>query len=88
MQFLRFALGILAGIIVSFAVTGIVAFSAAHAQTASERAACRPDVFRLCTVAQIAHAALGDRSGIYACFKAHRRELSPSCNRVLKRHGY
>jgi hypothetical protein len=61
---------------------------AASAQTAQERAACRGDVFRLCTAAQIALATVGDRQGIYACFRRHRRELSKSCDRVLKNHGY
>lgn len=61
---------------------------AAMAQTVQERAACRGDVFRLCTAAQIALATVGDRHGIYACFKQHRRELSKACDRVLKSHGY
>lgn len=59
-----------------------------RAQTTSERAACKPDVFRLCAAKEIAAAALGDRVGIYACFRAHRRDLSPACDRVLKNHGY
>jgi hypothetical protein len=60
----------------------------AAAQTASERQACKPDVFRLCSAADIAAAAIGDRAGIYACFREHRRDLSPACDRVLKAHGY
>lgn len=60
----------------------------ATAQTSSERQACKPDVFRLCSAAVIAAAALGDRAGIYACFRANRHELSPACDRVLKNHGY
>ncbi len=66
----------------------VAAVVEARAQSASERAACKPDVFRLCAAGQIAAAALGDRSGIYACFRAHRRDLSPACDRVLKNHGY
>lgn len=61
---------------------------AAVAQTAQERAACRGDVFHLCTAAQIGLAAVGNRQGIYACFREHRRELSTACDRVLKNHGY
>jgi hypothetical protein len=74
-----------------FAFVLAVMFAAAaeaRAQTASERAACKPDVFRLCAARQIAAAALGDRIGIYACFRAHRHDLSPACDRVLKNHGY
>jgi hypothetical protein len=70
------------------AVTFAAATAEAHAQTSSERAACKPDVFRLCAAREIAAAALGDRSGIYACFRAHRSDLSPACDRVLKSHGY
>lgn len=73
-------------IVAGVALCAIVA--QARAQTASERAACKPDVFRLCTASQIAAAALGKRDGIYACFAAHRRELSPACDAVLKTHGY
>lgn len=60
----------------------------AAAQTSSERQACKPDVFRLCSAGEIAAAALGDRTGIYACFRAHRRDVSAACDRVLKNHGY
>jgi hypothetical protein len=60
----------------------------AAAQTSSERQACKPDVFRLCSAAAIAAAALGDRSGIYGCFRAHRADVSAACDRVLKSHGY
>lgn len=76
------ALGIIAGIIAFAALRG------ADAQTAREKAACRPDVFRLCSAGAIAAAALGDRQGIYDCFRQHRRELSRVCDRVMKIHGY
>jgi len=70
------------------AIVGIMlCAAAAEAQTSAERAACRPDVFRLCSAEQIALAAMGDRSGIYACFREHRRDLSRACDRVLKAHG-
>lgn len=58
------------------------------AQTAAERAACKPDAQRLCSAGTMLAAALGDRQYIYACFAAHRRELSKACDRVLKSHGY
>ena len=64
------------------------ALGAAHAQTLSERQACRPDVFRLCAAADIARAAWGDRAGIYACFARNRHALSPACDRVLTRHKH
>lgn len=66
----------------------VAATADAAAQSSSERQACKPDVFRLCSAAEVAAAALGDRAGIYACFRAHRHELSPACDRVLKNHGY
>lgn len=68
---------------VTLAAAGDVA-----AQTSIERQACKPDVFRLCSAAEIAAAAFGDRSGIYACFRAHRSDVSSACDRVLKNHGY
>lgn len=75
--------------VLAIALAVMVAATAdAAAQTSSERQACKPDVFRLCSAAEIAAAALGDRAGIYACFRAHRHELSPACDRVLKNHGY
>jgi hypothetical protein len=61
--------------------------SAAAAQTAAEKAACRPDALRLCSTDELARAFFGDRTGIYQCFKTHRREMSKPCDRVLKRHG-
>jgi hypothetical protein len=69
-------------------VTFIATAAEARAQTAGERAACKPDVFRLCAAKEIAAAALGDRSGIYACFRVHRHDLSAACDRILKAHGY
>ena len=66
----------------------LAAAADAAAQTSSERQACKPDVFRLCSAGEIAAAALGDRTGIYVCFRAHRSEVSPACDRVLKNHGY
>ena len=74
---------------IAFALAVTLAAAAdAAAQTSSESQACKPDVFRLCSAAEIAAAAFGDRTGIYACFRAHRSELSPACDRVLKNHGY
>lgn len=75
---LRYVLAIVA----LFAVTGC-----SWAQTDAEKAACRPDVFKLCK-ACIPAALFGNRACIYECFASHRRALSLSCNRVLKSHGY
>jgi len=74
-------------IALALAIT-FAAIADAAAQTSNERQACKPDVFRLCSAAEIAAAALGDRSGVYACFRAHRNDVSPACDRVLKSHGY
>ena len=85
------ARGKLQGAIVLVAAA-LLAATGASAQeyrgTADQQQACMGDVFRLCSAAEIAAAALGDRSGIYACFRAHRPDLSPACDRVLKSHGY
>lgn len=66
----------------------LLCHGSAQAQTAAEIAACKPDVMRLCTLDQKLLAAMGDRSGIFACMSAHRRELSRRCDRVLRNHGY
>jgi len=71
-----------------FAFITLAGADAAAAQTAAERTACRPDVFRLCAAGAIAAAAVGDRQGIYDCFQEHRRQLSRACDRVLRSHGY
>lgn len=67
---------------------GMCGIISAAAQTGQEKAACRPDAFRLCSFADLLRAGMGDREGIFQCFKQHRRELSPPCDRVLKSHGY
>jgi hypothetical protein len=33
-------------------------------------------------------AAAGDLRGVRVCLARHRRDLSPPCGRVLRRHGY
>jgi hypothetical protein len=73
-----------------FGCIAIIAFAprSAEALTAADRAACKPDVFRLCSAGAIAAATFGDRQGIYDCFKQHRHELSPACDRVLRKSGY
>jgi len=48
--------------------------------TAEERAACTPDVFRLCS------SEIPSVSGVIACMKAKRGELSPACKVVVDRH--
>jgi hypothetical protein len=53
--------------------------TAAHAYTAAERQYCWPEVKRLCSVGQIAEAALGHYGGVEACFRQHRREISRAC---------
>jgi len=45
--------------------------------TAEERAACRPDVFRLCA------SAIPSVKAIVACMKRERPQLSPACAAVF-----
>jgi hypothetical protein len=72
---MRIILGIF---LASFVVT------AAHAQTAEEIAACRPDALRLCKP---------QTEGLFStirtlnCMMAHRPQLSTKCNAVLIAHG-
>ena len=64
-------------------LAGFVATSA-HAQTAAEIAACRPDALRLCRP---------QTEGLFTtirtlnCMQAHRAQLSTACNAVLIAHG-
>lgn len=76
-----------AAALIAFVIT-LAAATGTAAQSAAEIAACKPDVFRLCTAGQIARAIVGDRRGVYACFSQHRRDLSRRCDHVLKKHGY
>jgi hypothetical protein len=68
--------------------------AAAHASeacrpgTPQERAACKPDVMRLCGVKAIALAVIGDCGAVYVCLRIHRGAVSLACDRVLKSHGY
>lgn len=66
----------------------ILCATAAHAYTPAERQFCWPDVQRLCSIGQIAEAALGHYGGVQSCFAAHRREISRECvDAVRKAHG-
>jgi hypothetical protein len=49
--------------------------------TPEERAACGPDVHKLCGPA------LPDTMRVLACLQANRARISPACNRVLVSHG-
>jgi hypothetical protein len=49
--------------------------------TPEERAACEPDVHKLC------EAALPDPMRVLACLQANRAKISGACNRVLVSHG-
>lgn len=51
----------------------------AHAYTKAEETYCWPEVKRLCTVGQIAEAALGNYDGVKACFASHHRDISRAC---------
>lgn len=72
-----------------WAIIGVLFAGVSHAQTATEIKACKPDALRLCSGGAVLAAMLGDRQYVFACLtREHRRELSPACDRVLKRRGY
>jgi hypothetical protein len=54
--------------------------SAAAEATAEERAACTPDVFRLCA------SEIPNVSRIVSCMQRQRSKLSPACAAVFKPH--
>ena len=71
---------------IAFAVACIT--TSAHAYTAAERQFCWPEVKRLCSVGQIAEAALGNYGGIRECFAKHQREIGRACVEAIhKAHG-
>ena len=51
----------------------------ASARTKEDEAACRPDVFRLCS------AAIPNQTRIVACLERNKRQLSSACYRVFDR---
>jgi hypothetical protein len=53
----------------------------ATAETAAERAACRPDVYRLCA------GEIPSRTRIVACLARKRSQLSPACAEVFRPGG-
>jgi len=55
--------------------------SPAVAETAEDRAACRPDVFRLCA------GEIPNRNRITACLYRKRSQLSPPCAAVFSQPG-
>jgi hypothetical protein len=66
------------------AIVGALLLGASHAAmaleyqvTEEERAACTPDVFRLCS------AAVPDVQRIIACMRRERSRLSPACRNVV-----
>jgi hypothetical protein len=52
---------------------------------ARERAACRPDVMRLCK--QVIKDTEDDVFSILNCLQSHRARISRACNAVLASHG-
>ena len=57
----------------------IYAPAQAAAYTAADEAACRPDVFRLCTLE------IPDERRIVACLQRNKQRLSPACYEVFDR---
>jgi hypothetical protein len=82
-------------VLAALAVVVLIVASSASARepTAAEKAACKPDALRLCSFVQLAEALAvcihtPRCAPIHKCFKEHRREIGPACDRVLKRHRY
>jgi hypothetical protein len=60
------------------AVAGQLAFAQQSQRgTAAERAACEPDVYRLCA------AEIPDENKIIACLKKNKAKLSKACHKVM-----
>jgi hypothetical protein len=73
----RFPLrSLIATALISLSVAGFG--TSAVAATAQERAACTPDVFRLCS------SEIPNVTKIVACMKRQRSKLSPACAAVFK----
>ena len=66
--------------LIALALLGALAAPlAAAAHTKEDEAACKPDVFRLCS------AAIPNQTRIVACLERNKRHLSSACSRVLQR---
>jgi len=65
---------------VAFAIL-VASGSAATAQTAKERAACRSDAQALCS------SAIGKPDKMRACLHQNKAKLSDSCRKVVEAHG-
>jgi hypothetical protein len=48
--------------------------------------ACKPDVLRLCTLAEKGAALFGDYAGVIACLRREQANLSPTCRKMLDGH--
>lgn len=65
------------------AALALVAFgaSAAMAQTAQEKEACRSDAIKYCS------ANIGKPDQMKACLEQHKADLSEECRKVVEAHG-
>ena len=68
------------GYVLGFAVCVMALPTPAAAQTAADRAACTPDVFRLCAEE------IPNVRRIVACMRARRARLSGQCRPVFDRY--
>ena len=62
------------------ALMAVVPAAAAQAHSPQDEAACRPDVFRLCSQA------IPDERRIVACLQHNKRYLNSACYRVFDRN--
>jgi hypothetical protein len=65
------------------AVTLIGQAAAGAPITEADKAACRPDVMRLCFWQALG----GATPAAIACMQRSRRQVSPACQAVMRRHG-
>jgi hypothetical protein len=77
----EFSMRILSAVALACVLAVAAGVAAAVAETAEERAACRPDVFRLCA------GEIPNRSRIVACLFRKRSQLSPPCAAVFSQPG-
>ncbi len=82
---LTLALLMLAGVTIAFAQQFPPQPAAPDRGNDAERAACRPDVVKLCQAELSKNQ--NDTFAILACLQRNRTRISPACQQVLANHG-
>jgi hypothetical protein len=67
------------------AVLALAALAPARAYSPQDRAACEPEMKRLCSAMDLAGALFGFYGGIEACIHRHYGEIALACRAVIDR---